>query len=89
MKQVENHSFNLAKNIPIQATLHTPKFFIWLSLSLGDRVTVLVTKKQDNTNKIKEKHQNATHFKTWWNEQQNLTTKVHKIEKANAKYREN
>ena len=53
MKQVENHSFNLAKNIPMQATLHTPKFFIWLSLSLGDRVTVLVTKKQDNTNKIK------------------------------------
>ena len=62
MKHVENHSFNLAKNIPMQATLHTPKFFIWLSLSLGDRVTVLVTKKQDNTNKNKRKTSECNPF---------------------------
>ena len=90
VKQVDNHSFNLAKNIPMQATLQTPKFFTWLSLSWGDRVVVLVTKKkQDKTNKNTGKtYQNATHFKTWWHEQQSIT-KVHKIEKANVKYIEN
>ena len=59
VKQVDNHSFNLAKNIPMQATLQTPKFFTWLSLSWGDRVVVLVTKKKKNKiklTKIQEKH---------------------------------